>query len=291
MLRSPVTESDIAAYERDGAVCLRKAFEPHWLQTIAAGIDKELAAPGPGFIEQQAPDRPGRFVTDYCAAQRIAEFQDFITNSGAAELAGRVMRASAARFLMDVLWIKEPGTSKPTAWHHDQPYFCVDGWQMCSIWLPVDPVPSEVALRFLRGSHRWRRWFRPRLTSGRELYTFREDDKPWETIPDFDAELANYEVLCWSLEPGDCLLFHALTVHGSPGNLQPKERRRVLTTVWFGDDAVYGIRPSPPRPDFRGHGLGPGDPLRSPFFPKLWPLSREEADRRFASNSGLRIAL
>ena len=287
-----IDETDIEAFKRDGAICLRRAFDPHWLKLIAEGIDKEIAAPGGGFVEQQDRGLPGRFMTDYCPAQRIREFQDYIVNSPAAEIAGRVMQSSTARFLMDVLWIKEPGTAKPTAWHHDQPYFCVDGTQMCSIWFPVDPVPASVALRFLAGSHRWGRWFRPRLTSGRELYTFGKDDKPWESQPDFDAELDRHKVLSWALEPGDCLVFHALTVHGAPGNPQATQRRRVLTTVWFGDDATYGVRPSPPRPRFEGHGLQPGEPLRSPYFPQIWPsLAEAGANRRFADRGGLHITI
>ena len=287
-----VTEADAAAFDRDGAVCLRGAFDRRWLDRIAEGIDKELAAPGDGFVEQQAAGLPGRFVTDYCAAQRIPEFQDFIVNSRAAEIVAKLMRSATAHFLMDVLWIKQPGTAKPTAWHQDQPYFCIDGRQMCSIWLPVDPVPKDVALRFLRGSHRWGRWFRPRLTSGRELYTFGADEKPWEAIPDFDAELDKYDVLQWGLEPGDCLVFHALAVHGAPGNPQPTRHRRVLTTVWFGDDAAYGVRPSPPRPHFEGHGLKPGDPMRSPYFPQLWPRPADgTAGRRFSADTALRIAI
>jgi ectoine hydroxylase-related dioxygenase (phytanoyl-CoA dioxygenase family) len=292
MSERPVTEADVAAFDRDGAVCLRGAFDPGWLDRIAAGIEGELAAPGDGLVEQQAAGLPGRFVTDYCAAQRIPEFQDFIVGSGAAEIAARVMQSATARFLMDVLWIKQPGTAKPTAWHHDQPYFCIDGRQMCSIWLPVDPVPRPVALRFLRGSHRWGRWFRPRLTSGQELYTFGADEKPWEPLPDFDAELDKYEVLQWELEPGDCLVFHALTVHGAAGNPQPARHRRVLTTVWFGDDATYGVRPSPPRPNFEGHGLKPGDPMRSPCFPQLWPRSAAgTARQRFSADTALRITV
>jgi ectoine hydroxylase-related dioxygenase (phytanoyl-CoA dioxygenase family) len=287
-----VSRTDIEAFERDGAIYLRHAFATRWLDLIAEGIEREIAAPGAGFVEQQDRGLPGRFMTDYCPAQRIREFQDFITKSPAAEIAGRVMRSSTSRFLMDVLWIKEPGTVKPTAWHHDQPYFCVDGIQMCSIWLPVDPVPAEVAPRFLAGSHRWGRWFRPRLTSGRELYTFGNDDKPWETQPDFDAELDRHQVLSWDLQPGDCLVFHALTVHGAPGNPQAARRRRVLTTVWFGDDATYGVRPSPPRPHFEGHGLKPGEPLRSPYFPQIWPQPSIPSEiRRFAENTELRISI
>ena len=207
-----VGREHIEALARDGAVCLRQAFERRWLDTVARGIEAELKAPGTGFVEQAA-GLPGRFVTDYCAAQRIGEFQDFILHSPAAEMAGRLMGASSARFLMDVLWIKEPGTTKPTAWHQDQPYFCVDGLEMCSIWLPVDPVPAAVALRFIRGSHRWDKWYRPQLTSGKELYSFADSGSKWETIPDFDAELDKHEILSWDLAPGDCLVFHALTAN------------------------------------------------------------------------------
>ena len=34
-----------------------------------------------------------------------------------------------------------------------QPYYCVDGEQVCSIWLPLDPVPKESGLEFVAGSH------------------------------------------------------------------------------------------------------------------------------------------
>jgi ectoine hydroxylase-related dioxygenase (phytanoyl-CoA dioxygenase family) len=291
MSNADVTQQDVESFERDGALCLRGAFAPRWIEAVARGIEKELAAPGERFIEQQQAGQPGRFVTAYCAAQHIGEFQDFVVESPAAEIVARLMRSATAGFLMDVLWIKEPGTAKPTAWHQDQPYFCIDGRQMCSIWLPVDPVPREVSLRFLKGSHRWNRWFRPRLTSGKELFTFPDGEKPWETIPDFDAELDRHEVLSWALEPGDCIVFHALTVHGSAGNLQPARRRRVMTTVWFGDDATYGVRPSPPRPHFEGHGLKPGETMRSPYFPRLWPRPAEPAVDRFRGNGGLRISI
>ncbi|MFO0996605.1 MAG: phytanoyl-CoA dioxygenase family protein [Alphaproteobacteria bacterium] len=280
---------EIEAIDRDGVVCIRGAFERRWLDTIARGIEAELKAPGTGFVEQAA-GLPGRFVTDYCPAQRIAEFQDFVLHSPAAELAGRLMGASKARFLMDVLWIKEPGTTKPTAWHQDQPYFCIDGRQMVSIWLPVDPVPASVSLRFLRGSHRWGKWYRPQLTSGKELYSFSDPGSRWEAIPDFDAELDRHDVLSWDLSPGDCLVFHALTVHGSPGNPQAATRRRVLTTVWFGDDATYGVRPSPPRPLFEGHGLKPGERMDSPYFPRVWPAPAD-APARFARDTALKISI
>lgn len=293
-----IETDELAAFERDGAVCLRGLFDPAWTQLVAQGIERELGDPGPGFIEQQPPDESGRFVTDYCPSQRVPELQEFVLASPAAQIAAGIMRSHIAGFLMDVLWIKEPGTTKPTRWHHDQPYFTVDGDKMCSIWFPVDPVPKATSLQLIRGSHLWGQWYVPTLTSHQQLLYTSDDDGEhhYEPIPDFNAELDRHEILAWSTEPGDCVVFHALTVHMAPGNSQPESRRRVLSTVWFGDGATYARRPSNPRPHFEGHGLAPGDPLESEYFPRLWPR-REESDRvslgsvRYAGDGALRFSI
>ena len=290
-----ITEDQIRAYEEDGVVCLRGLFDGDFMALVARGIERELADPGPGFVEQQEADQPGRFVTDYCASQRIPELQRFILDSPAAGAVAQVMRTRSVGFLMDVLWIKEPGTAKPTAWHQDQPYFPLDGEKFCSIWLPVDPVDADTCLRFIRGSHRWGRWFSPRLTkAGERLFDAQAEASKshYEEIPDFDAELDRHEVLRWNMQPGDCLVFHGLAVHGGPGNNSASRRRRTLSTVWFGDDARWGIRPSPPRPNFSGHGLAPGDPLESPLFPRLWPPGHESTGaERFSPDTELSFTL
>jgi ectoine hydroxylase-related dioxygenase (phytanoyl-CoA dioxygenase family) len=291
-----IAESDIETFERDGVVCLRGAFDAEWMARIERGIESELATPGPRFLDQQDAGQPGRFVTAYCTSQHIPEFQSFALESPAGGIVASLLRSRSAGFLMDVLWIKEPGTEKRTAWHQDQPYFCIDGRQFCSIWLPVDPVDEETSLRFIRGSHRWGRWFKPQLSRhGQRLYEEGTDGSPYEAIPDFDAELDQHEVLSWAFEPGDCLVFHGLTVHGAPGNAATERRRRVISTVWFGDDATYGIRPSPPRPNFEGHGLAPGAPMDSPYFPRVWPRAEgaaaEAGATRFAADTALRISI
>ena len=42
----PLTEEEIAAFERDGAVCLRGLFAD-WVEPIRAGIDANIRDPGP----------------------------------------------------------------------------------------------------------------------------------------------------------------------------------------------------------------------------------------------------
>ncbi|UGA37435.1 hypothetical protein JOS77_25985 [Chromobacterium haemolyticum] len=46
MLACPeISAADIAAFQRDGAVCLRGLFRD-WVDVIAAGIERNLRAPG-----------------------------------------------------------------------------------------------------------------------------------------------------------------------------------------------------------------------------------------------------
>jgi ectoine hydroxylase-related dioxygenase (phytanoyl-CoA dioxygenase family) len=42
---------------------------------------------------------------------------------------------------------------------------------------------------------------------------------------------------------GDCLVFHAMIVHGAPGNDTAGARRRGLSLRYTGDDARYDPRP------------------------------------------------
>ena len=48
-------------------------------------------------------------------------------------------------FYHEHVLVKEPGTAASTPWHHDQSYYPVDGQDVCSLWIPVDPVSYLVS--------------------------------------------------------------------------------------------------------------------------------------------------
>jgi ectoine hydroxylase-related dioxygenase (phytanoyl-CoA dioxygenase family) len=163
--------------------------------------------------------------------------------------------------------IKEAATESRTPWHHDQPYWTVDGHQVCSIWVPLDPVPRETCVEFVAGSHRWGKWYTPK-----SFYDLSDrDGNEFETVPDIDARRGDYTILGWELDPGDCIAFHALVVHGAPGNRSASSRRRAVSLRMTGDDARFVRRDgymSPPFPDVT---LAPGDPMDCETFPRVWP--------------------
>ena len=165
---------------------------------------------------------------------------------------------------------KEPGTQEITPWHHDLPYYGVEGTQLCSVWLPLDPVPLRACPEFIVGSHRWGKRFIPRLFVSHEGYG--EEGHGYEQLPDIEADRDKHRVLSWDLERGDCIVFHMLTLHGAPNTNDLPTRRRGFSTRWLGDDAVFATRPWKTSPPFNEVLLEVGAPMTHSEFPVVWSI-------------------
>ncbi len=260
--------ADVAAFRRDGVVLLRSAFAD-WVEALRAGLERNLAEPEAYAFpcESTAAGEPGRFFDSYCNWQRIPEYRDHVTRSCAAAMAGRFMGASRAQFFHEHAFVKEPGTQHATPWHQDLPYYCVDGSQTVSIYIALDPAPEAVAVRFVKGSHRWGKLFVPRVfLDGAD---FDAVDPEFAPVPDIEAAPEAYDIACWALEPGDTILFDFRTLHGTTA-AEVTARRRAFSTRWLGDDVRYRVRPGETSPPFPEIGLEDGAVMREDWFPVLW---------------------
>jgi ectoine hydroxylase-related dioxygenase (phytanoyl-CoA dioxygenase family) len=119
------------------------------------------------------------------------------------------------------------------------------------MWIALDPVPEEAALRFIVGSHRWNRWFVPRRFIDQVPYAAAQGR--FEILPEFDEEIAalGHEVVSTPVQPGDVVAFHYRTVHSAPGN-PLAGRRRAVSLRYVGDDATMATRPWLHSPPFEG---------------------------------------
>ncbi len=260
----PVTQDQIDAYQRDGAVMIPGLFAD-WVETLRIGIARNMEKPGPYAAENLLDGESGRFFDDYCNWKRIAEFERVIMQSQAVAAAKVLMGSQTVQVFHDHVLVKEPGTSKPTPWHQDAPYYFVDGTQMLSFWVPVDPV-NEAALRCVAGSHLWEKPVLP--TKWLHEDNFFPDDGSYRPVPNPDAEPLEFKVLEWPMQPGDAVAFHYKTLHGARGN-KCATRRRAFSLRLLGDDARYVERPGKTSPPFPGHGMQVGQKLRIDWFPIL----------------------
>lgn len=196
--------------------------------------------------------------------------------SPVAELAAKMMKSSYAVFYHEHVLDKEPGTEKETPWHQDQPYYPVDGEMLLSVWMPVDPVEISSSVQFVKGSHRWGRWFHPRKFATERNYPIEvkqmeeKEGRTFEDVPVDEIESGQLgELISWACEPGDCVVFHGLTLHGAKGNSSVSTSRRVLSTRWCGEDTVLARRAWNLSPPFTG-GLNWGERLLSDKFPLVY---------------------
>jgi ectoine hydroxylase-related dioxygenase (phytanoyl-CoA dioxygenase family) len=258
-----VSEQIQSDFHQNGAVVIRGVFT-EWVDTLRQGIEKNIADPGP-FVRDYNDPETGRFFGDYCNWDRIEEYRSFLFESPAAEIAKQLMKSQTVRLFHEHVLVKETQTTIPTPWHHDQPYYCVDGIQNCSLWLALDSIPKETTLEFVSGSHRLGKHFSPERFDKSPLYS----NDNLEQLPDIDSNRENYEILSWAVEPGDVVAFHYLTLHGSPGNDSAQSRRRAFSSRWIGDDARFAIRPGKTSPPFPQCKLKHGDKMESPEFPLI----------------------
>jgi ectoine hydroxylase-related dioxygenase (phytanoyl-CoA dioxygenase family) len=258
----------IAAFRRDGAVCVRSAFTAEQVALVERGIERNLASPSERALVASKDSDAGRFVEDFCNWQRVAEYERFIRESPAAAIAGQLMGSRQVRLYHDHMLVKEPGTRQPTPWHQDQPYYNIAGTQTCSLWMPVDPVSRPATLEFVAGSHLGP-WLMPRTFMDSQARWFPEGSL--RDLPDIEADRDAFPIVGWQLEPGDGVFFHILTLHAAAG-VEPGRRRRAFSLRFLGDDVVHAPRAWRTSPEFPGLAdqLGEGEPMHHPLFPVLW---------------------
>jgi ectoine hydroxylase-related dioxygenase (phytanoyl-CoA dioxygenase family) len=236
------------AFQRDGVVVLPQVLNSGELALLADGVEHNRANPSRWAHWYTDPTTAVGFWSDYVTWPDVPAYREIGLRSRLPTIAAELMCSSTVRFFHEHVLVKEAGAVEPTPWHHDQPYYCVDGDQSVSFWIALDPVPVKSALRFIVGSHRWGRWFVPRRFVDQAPYA--DAQERFEILPEFDDEIAalGHQVLSTPVAPGDVVAFHFRTVHSAPGNLGEGQRRAV-SFRYVGDDATMATRPwlhSPP---------------------------------------------
>jgi ectoine hydroxylase-related dioxygenase (phytanoyl-CoA dioxygenase family) len=259
------TDEQVATYEDDGVVLLRGAIGTDVLDLLAAGVEHNRRHPSRWAYQYTVEGETTGFWTDYVTWADVPEYRSVVFDSGLAGVARRLMRSTTSRFFHEHVLVKEAGTRESTPWHHDQPYYCVDGDQNVSMWIALDPVPAAAGMEFVAGSHRWGRWFVPRRFVDHVPYA--DAGAGFELVPDVDGQRDTLRIVSFDVEPGDVLAFHFRVLHDAPGTESLAHPRRAVSLRWLGDDATFALRPWLHSPPFEQQSLEPGGPLDDDRFP------------------------
>ena len=307
-----VTEAERQTYAEDGVVLLKQIYPPDWVAFLRAQLNDvfsrydERQQRSQGIVTGQSDEgafadmvqalsqardaspRPlelavegdtgaplsGRSIVETDASHWHAGMRQHNLNGPIAAIAHDLTGSREIVFYSDQLFHKGAGSRVKTPWHQDKPYFLVDGGDVAVCWVPVDRVRRDNgAMGYVRGSHRWGKLFKP-SDFATETGTFAESNGiSHEGLDTLQHERINSEeVSYFDADPGDVIIHHWATLHGSTGNTSSASPRSAASIRLALDGCYFFQRPSSPEPFRHTLTLESGDPLTDAArFPQIWP--------------------
>ena len=260
-----ISNSSIKNYNIDGVVVLRNIVNIKWINILKRGLRKNFQNPSKYKCVYEQNNKKELFYDDYCNWNKIDEYKNFIFNSEISNIAKQLMQSKKVNLFHEHVLVKEIGSKKRTPWHQDQSYYCVNGRDNCSLWIPLDEVSKNSSPEFVIGSNKWNKQFLPTKFFGK---AYEQKDDEFQNVPNIEKNRNNYNIKSWKMNIGDAVAFNFSTVHGAPEN-KSKNRRRAFSIRFTGDDATYIKRKGEMSPPFPKLKLKDGQALDSKTFPVL----------------------
>lgn len=279
-----ITDDEVRHYQEHGVVYLPDFLDEGWLKDMETAFVDEMFADPEGlnhldlgaaaqFLEQQGlellarnwNEASGRFWVRTFNWRRFPSVAALGCGPPLPEAVAKLMGSKRLNFYGEQLFFKEAGSLHRTAFHQDAPYFHLRGEQCCTVWMPLDVVDAENSMMgYVRGSHRWE-IHAANVFAGQAPIP----GSTLEPLPDIEGHEDDYDLVYYPAKPGDAIVHHVRTVHGSTGNNSTRHRRS-FTLRYVGDDVRYLEREGAPPDSQKSDELQDGDPMDSEEFPLIW---------------------
>ncbi|MGD1956879.1 MAG: phytanoyl-CoA dioxygenase family protein [Sphingomonadales bacterium] len=228
-------------------------------------IDTDMAARP--LLETGDRRDSGQFLYDVAAWKSDIGVRRVAFDSHLPALISGLLDAEYLCFWEDTTFCKAPNTKQKTAFHQDLAYFQIDGDQCIIVWIPLDVVSRKNgAMEYVRGSHLWDDIYAPNVLVSQTTLP----ESPHPRCPDIEGERCRYDIVSFDVEPGDVIIHHVKTVHGSGGNMSSRPRR-AMSLRYCGEKVRYFDRPGAIKQVNVRRDLKDGDRLFSLDYPIVWP--------------------
>lgn len=232
-VKGPLSELEIAQFERDGFLIQRGLAQPSLCAELSAIVDESLSPPlapleyeadvhypgSPESRDVQGGLTPRRLLHAYTRHPLFRQW------AGSEAVVSRLQQLMHDRQIMlsqnhhNCIMTKHPGYSSVTSWHEDVRYWSFDRPELVSVWLALGDEFSENGGMFLiPGTHK-ARFDRGRLDAALFLRT---------DLPE-NEDVINSAIGA-DLQAGDVMFFHCKTYHAAGMNTTDQIKRSVVFT-------------------------------------------------------------
>lgn len=224
-----------ADYESQGFAYVRSMFTPEDLAPLAGALDNG-AAPGGFFVIDSQGGKQELSVWLHLGRDLIGVIPRL---EPVVELAAGVIGGPVYHWHSKLSW-KRPNTTSLWDWHQDYGFWADEGVarpDMCTIAIALGPVKeSNGCMRLVRGSHHLG-----------TLDVVGVGQSMGSDPAAVEAALTSHSIELCELDPGDVVVFHSNTLHGSG----PNESTLPRTMLMISYNAIANPPAAPRHPGYR----------------------------------------
>ncbi|RAP75342.1 phytanoyl-CoA dioxygenase family protein [Paenibacillus montanisoli] len=259
----PLTEEQIASYQRNGHIYLKNilsAEEIGYYEPLIAGTVREHNYQTKPVGER---DTYGKAFIQICNLWQMNEgVARYVLARRFAKIAAELMGVEGVRIYHDQALFKEAGGGH-TPWHQDQVYWPLETPNTITLWMPLVNVSEEVgSMTFVDGSH----------TSGYMSRQFISDESH-KTLASYIEGKGLSKTNYGAMNAGDATFHAGWTLHSAPGN-PTDTMREVMTIIYVADGVNTMANPdsSARESDLKSWfpGVKAGEPAVSPLNPLVY---------------------
>jgi ectoine hydroxylase-related dioxygenase (phytanoyl-CoA dioxygenase family) len=214
------------------------------------------------MFERAGEQLGSRFGSLELMWQEDALIKKFVFSERLARLAAELLGVSAIRVYHDNALSKQPGCGR-TPWHYDGHHFPIATDNVCTVWIPLQPIPDNMGpLGFAKGID---------VLRAVEDIPFSKFDTSYDRRISERFRERGVEVDITAFELGEISFHHNLNFHTAGPNLTTMPRM-VLATTYFEDGARVIDAPHMVNGDWRRFmpNVEPGDVIDTPLNPVLF---------------------
>ncbi|HLK58511.1 MAG TPA: phytanoyl-CoA dioxygenase family protein [Chthonomonadaceae bacterium] len=259
----PLTEAQVAAFQKDGHILLRGVCSPEEIAAYRPVINAAAYRYNTQTRPMEERDTYGKAFLQIMNLWEVDEaVRRYVLARRFGKIAADLLRVPAVRLYHDQALYKEANGGH-TPWHQDQYYWPLDtkGIQAVTLWMPSVDISVEMgALTFATGSH----------TEG-FLGHLQISDESHEEFDQVVKE-RGYSVTNAAMQAGDATFHAGWLLHSAPGNLSDTTRE-VMTIIYFADGVRTFQPDNPNRQDDLERwlpGVQPGELASSKLNPVVY---------------------
>eukprot|EP00529_Nitzschia_sp_RCC80_P019596 CAMPEP_0113509306 /NCGR_PEP_ID=MMETSP0014_2-20120614/37499_1 /TAXON_ID=2857 /ORGANISM="Nitzschia sp." /LENGTH=429 /DNA_ID=CAMNT_0000405115 /DNA_START=245 /DNA_END=1537 /DNA_ORIENTATION=- /assembly_acc=CAM_ASM_000159 len=270
-----VTEEQIETLERDGVLHLKGVFDEEWVDYLRQATAYQVDEPHFWAFAGTASK-----LYDYIQRnvwQTNSAFARFYYHSAMGHVLAQCGRTDEIRVSTDLLMVNP---NKGFKWHQDNQNGPITWDEGIRFWITMDETPKEYgAPVYLKGSHE------NDVVDDQAVFV----DIEQNGLEDYKDKLLEFRTM-----PGDMLIWHPRTIHkvdGPADGIWTSYRRVLGGTAAKGGSQYHDKRGSGGvLSDLGRHGLTDSEPLKSSFFPIVYPqFDKAEAAERDSGKVGRNV--